>query len=187
MLHPAPDVGVRVLWSGGAAGGHFHDSDHGPDINNDSLVLMIELAGRRVLLTGDTETEAQAQILERYCTAAELAQGGVCAELRADVLKVPHHGSDHVDARFFRAVAPEVALISAGHRNQQYHHPRAEVVELLLDLGAEVRSTSAEGDLDAWVEIGRDGSLAAHGPGEVFAWREGPGGWEEVLLPIARH
>lgn len=54
-------------------------------------------------------------MLERYCSPDELAAGGACEALRADVLKVPHHGSDHVDRRFFHAIAPAYALISAGH------------------------------------------------------------------------
>lgn len=179
VLRPVPDVEVRVLWSGG----HFPDTPDGSDINNDSLVLMIEFAGRRVLLTGDTQTAAQEQIVARYCTPDELEGDGPCDALRADVMKVPHHGSDHVDRRFFRAVAPSVALISAGHRNQQFHHPRAEVVELLLEYGADVLSTSAAGEEDVAVTIARDGTISASGPREVFAWRRDVlGHWSGVVF-----
>lgn len=180
VLEPAPGRRVRVLWTGGADGGHFPDTSHGSDINNDSLVLMLEYAGRRVLLTGDTETEAQEELLERYCTPEELERDGPCVDLQADVLKVPHHGSVHVSWRFFRAVAPDVALISAGHRNRQYWHPRAAVVQFLLELGAEVYSTSTEGEEGASATISADGELAARGPeGDLEAWSPNhrDGGW----------
>ena len=182
VLEPAPERRVTVLW----AGGQFEDTSQGSDINNDSVVLMLEYAGRRVLLTGDTESEAQTQMLERYCTEQELASEGPCAGLHADVLKVPHHGSDHVSRRFFAAVHPSVALISAGHRNRQYHHPRAEIVEFLLDMGVEVRSTSADGDEDASVRIDANGEMTTEGPEEIFAWRQGDAGWEEATLPTHR-
>ena len=55
------------------------------DPNNDSLVLRLEVAGDVVLLSGDVEPEAQADLL---------ASG---VDLRADVLKVPHHGSAYQD------------------------------------------------------------------------------------------
>jgi competence protein ComEC len=53
------------------------------DPNNNSLVVRATVAGVRILLTGDAETEEQRALLDR------LPPGGV----RADVLKVAHHGS----------------------------------------------------------------------------------------------
>jgi competence protein ComEC len=55
------------------------------DPNNSSIVLRVEAGPTTLLLTGDVEPEAQRDLLRR----------GV--DLRADVLKVPHHGSRHQD------------------------------------------------------------------------------------------
>lgn len=180
ILSPAPGRTVRVLWSGG----HFPDTPAGADINNDSLVLMIEYAGWRVLFTGDIETEAQDQLVARYCTPAELAGDGRCEALRADVLKVPHHGSDHFSPRFFAAVHPTIAIVSAGHANLQYHHPRAEPLELLRQLGAHVYSTSGGQPVTMTLNPGPVRVIQSSGDvdGQVYAWRDEPGGWQ--LLPL---
>jgi len=54
---------VTVLWSGG----HFPDTPQGTDINNDSVVLMVSFGGKRLLLTGDIETEAEEALVQKYC------------------------------------------------------------------------------------------------------------------------
>ena len=71
---------------------------------------MVELSGLRILLTGDLEPESQRAIL---------ATGD---DLRADVLKVPHHGSAQQDPTFIAATNARLALISAG-RDNDYGHP----------------------------------------------------------------
>ena len=62
--------------------------------NDSSLVLMVDVAGVRLLLTGDVEPPGQ---------QALLASG---RSLHADVLKVPHHGSARQDPAFFAATGP---------------------------------------------------------------------------------
>src|SRR5205814_7595929 len=57
------------------------------DPNNNSLVLRIDVAGRRILLAGDAMVEEQADLLAALGAEA----------LRADVLKVAHHGSAYQD------------------------------------------------------------------------------------------
>jgi competence protein ComEC len=70
--------------------------------NDRSLVLRVDLAGSRVLLTGDIGEGAEAGLL---------AAG---ADLRADVLKLAHHGSrSSSSAGFLAAVGAEIALVSA--------------------------------------------------------------------------
>lgn len=81
-----------------------------PD-NERSLVLLAATAGHRVLLTGDIGATAERRLVRRY------------PDLRADLLKVAHHGSRHsTTARFLDAVSPRLALISVGRRNP-YGHP----------------------------------------------------------------
>src|SRR5690606_17351574 len=78
------------------------NADEGTVINNSSVVLRASTPAGRVLLTGDIEQAAQADLI---------ASG---ADLRADVLKVPHHGSRYTLPQFLTAVSPRVAVISVG-------------------------------------------------------------------------
>lgn len=117
------------------------------DPNNDSVVVRVQVSGVTLLLTGDMEPEAQ----------AELLTGG--ADLRADVLKVPHHGSDHQSAEFLRAVGARVALTSVGAGNT-YGHPSAGTLETLLAAGARSFRTDLDGDVAV---TARDGALGVVG------------------------
>ncbi len=78
------------------------------DPNNNSLVLTATVAGVRILLAGDAETEEQRAMLETMPAAA----------IRADVLKVAHHGSAYQDPEFLAAVRPAVALVCVGRRQR---------------------------------------------------------------------
>jgi competence protein ComEC len=85
------------------------------DPNNSSLVLRLTVGPTTVLLTGDVEPEAQRDLLTR----------GV--DVRADVLKVPHHGSDAQEPAFLDAVGAAVSLTSVGADNT-YGHPSARTL-----------------------------------------------------------
>lgn len=108
------------------------------DPNNNSLVLRALVDGRVVLLPGDAEVEEQQELM------AHIPPG----ELRADVLKVPHHGSAYQDEKFLDAVDPTVALVSVGIRND-YGHPNGELLSFLARGGARVLRTDQSGDLAA--------------------------------------
>lgn len=90
-------------------------------INGHSVVLRIGYGNVSVLLTGDLNAEMQDELVDRN------------AMLRADVLKVPHHGSDDVSRRFIETVAPLVSVISAGDEDarRDYLHPRANLLAML--------------------------------------------------------
>lgn len=104
------------------------------DPNNASLILRVETAGQRMLLTGDAEIEEEEALL----------RAGV--DLRADVLKVAHHGSSYVDPRFLDAVDPDVAVISVGADND-YGHPAASVLRELAAHGTQIYRTDTDGDV----------------------------------------
>src|SRR4029450_6758414 len=87
------------------------DQDESSKQNDSSLVIMVKVRGLRLLLTGDVEPPGQLAIL---------ATG---ADLRADVLKVPHHGSAQQDPAFFAATRARVAIASAGVDNDYGHIP----------------------------------------------------------------
>lgn len=91
------------------------------DVNDISLVLMVEFGEVRFLLTGDMEQIAETDLLNSG------------ADLRADVLKVGHHGSySSTGYLFLRTVSPTFAVISCG-RNNEYGHPHSEPMSRLKD------------------------------------------------------
>lgn len=111
--------------------------------NNGSLVLVVRLGTRRVLLTGDIEAAAE----------AELVAGD--AVLSADVLKVAHHGSrTSTTAGFLERVSPRVALVGVGRRNR-FGHPAGAVMRRLADSGALVYRTDLHGDVSLLFRDGR--------------------------------
>ncbi len=108
-----------------------------------------------ILFVGDAEHEEEQELL---ATARD--------RLRADVLKVGHHGSRTSSTpAFLEAVAPRDAVISAGCRNR-FGHPHAVTLESLAGAGARVWRT----DRDGAVTVTTDGrtldvaSLAGTGP-----------------------
>ena len=111
--------------------------------NDSSLVLLVEVHGIRILLLGDQEEPSQAQLLRET--------GGV----RADVLKVAHHGSANQDPDLVRGVGARLALISVGVDND-YGHPAPSLMAMLRDLRMRVVRTDKDGDVAVTV---RDGTL----------------------------
>ena len=108
--------------------------------NDASLVLLVEVAGVRLLLTGDVEPPAQ----------AALAREGIGV---VDVLKVPHHGSRYQDAAWLSSLRPRVALVSVGEDND-YGHPAPELLHALSRSGTLVRRTDRHGDVAVVVQDG---------------------------------
>ena len=110
------------------------------DPNSASLVLSVRIGGVRILLTGDAEGPEEAWLLERANRDPKVA-----AALRADVLKVGHHGSRTSSTPdFLAAVRPRLALVSVGAGNS-YGHPSPEVIQRLTDGGARVVRTDQSG------------------------------------------
>jgi competence protein ComEC len=88
----------------------------------------------RFLLVGDAERAEEDWLLEQHRD-----------ELRADVLKVGHHGSSTSSSdAFLAAVHPDVAVISVGAGNK-YGHPSGDVIRALSRVGAEVLRTDEAG------------------------------------------
>src|SRR5215207_1572058 len=109
-------------------------SDEGSPENNASIAMLVETAGLRILLTGDLEPESQ---------RAVVASG---ADLRADVLKVPHHGSAQQDPTFIAASHARLAVISAG-QNNDYGHPAPRTLDLLTHQGMQIARTDTTGTI----------------------------------------
>jgi competence protein ComEC len=133
----APALGERrrlgpLRWTVLAPGRAFRGTSSDP--NNSSLVLRLEVGGTSVLLTGDVEPEAQRDLLRSG------------HDLRATVLKLPHHGSRHQEPAFLDAVGARVVLTSVGAGNT-YGHPSGEVLGRLTAAGARSFRTDLHGDL----------------------------------------
>jgi competence protein ComEC len=111
----------------------LHPSDAAFSGNDASCVLLVAAGAHRALLTGDIERTAEQSLVR----GAEL--------LFVDIVSVPHHGSlTSSSGPFVERLAPDVALVSAGHRNR-WRFPRAEVVRRWRDAGAEVLQTDVSG------------------------------------------
>jgi competence protein ComEC len=107
--------------------------------NNASVVLTMHVRGLSVLLAGDIEREAAAQVLHESRLDPQ-RWGSI------DVLKVAHHGSSNRDDRLLDRVDGRLALISVGEGND-YGHPAPATMKALEDRGFEVRRTDLEGDV----------------------------------------
>jgi len=132
----------------------------GAEPNDLSLVLRATQRGVRVLLTGDLGAEEEAHILA----------GG--ADLTADVLKVPHHGSGDADPEFLAASGAAVALVSVGADNT-YGHPTERLLDWLAADGMRTYRTDRDGDV-AVVGRAGDWGVAVRGPDTVERATAGP-------------
>lgn len=102
--------------------------------NDNSLVLKLSFGERAVLLVGDAEHDEEAALVARFGD-----------HLRADLLKVGHHGSrTSSSAPFLAAVKPSVAAISAGVRNR-FGHPHPSTLAALSTRGIEALRTDRGG------------------------------------------
>jgi competence protein ComEC len=111
--------------------------------NDNSFVIRITFGARSVLLVGDAEHTAEAELLATRHDS-----------LRADVLKVGHHGSrTSTTPSFLAAVDPSIAVVSCGIRNR-FGHPATPT---LLTLGRS-RARLYRTDRDGSVTVTTDGN-----------------------------
>ncbi|MDK9344815.1 MBL fold metallo-hydrolase [Propionibacterium freudenreichii] len=102
---------------------------------NDASIL--GLAGNgdlNVLVTGDLEPDGQRNALREVPPQL----------LRADIVKVPHHGSARQSEDFLAATGARVALVSVGKKNG-YGHPAAATLELLMRQQMTIMRTDEQG------------------------------------------
>ncbi|HET7682820.1 MAG TPA: DNA internalization-related competence protein ComEC/Rec2 [Marmoricola sp.] len=117
--------------------------DSGSPPNDGSIVLLVEVRGVRLLLMGDEEGPSQDQLQK------------VAPQLRADVLKVAHHGSSKQDEQLIDELGARLAVISCG-RDNDYGHPAAAALRMLRRAGVQVARTDTSGDVAVVVD-GRGG------------------------------
>jgi competence protein ComEC len=125
------------------------------DPNNNSLVVRATVGGHSVLLLGDAEDEEQRSLLAALGPAA----------VRAEVMKVAHHGSAYQDPDFLDAVDARVGLVSVGVDND-YGHPSPALLARLQGGGMRVLRTDQSGDLAVTAHSGGLAVVArGHDPG----------------------
>ncbi|WP_269319395.1 DNA internalization-related competence protein ComEC/Rec2 [Carnobacterium jeotgali] len=101
--------------------------------NNDSLVLYGKIGDYYWLFPGDIEEAGEAELAALY------------PNLRVDILKVAHHGSQtSTSEKFVQQLNPKIALISCG-LNNRYNHPNEAVMERFVELNTTVYRTDLQG------------------------------------------
>lgn len=110
-------------------------------LNNTSMVVRLSYGENSFLFTGDIEEEAEMELLE----------SGV--DLKADVLKLAHHGSDtSTSLEFLRAVRPDMVVIQAG-KNNKFNHPSPRVLKRLERMNVGI----FRNDLSGTIRFGGNG------------------------------
>jgi competence protein ComEC len=136
--------------------------------NENSIVLAVELAGKRMLLVGDAESGPRKDPSYPAGDIEEFLIEQHEDAIRSDILQVGHHGSKTSSRRdFLEAVKPSLALVSTGPKKYgTVTLPDVEVLEELVRVGATILRTD-ERDTGCPV-IGRIGG--DKGPGGCDAW-----------------
>jgi competence protein ComEC len=114
------------------------------DENAINLLMKLNYYGITIMMTGDLTGEDEAKIINEE------------KDLKADILKVPHHGSRHSStADFIKAVNPDIAIIQVGKNN--FGHPNPAVVENYLKQDIMLFRTDQDGAV--LIDIGADRTL----------------------------
>ena len=134
-----PDAGDTLDWDRDVSVKVFNgyprpgQSADGNALNDSSIVFKVTYQKTSILYTGDVQDD--------MVPLLELKAGG---ELRADVLKVSHHGSPYATGtELLNKVLPKVAYIEVGENN--FGHPSSAVLSRLKAIGAKVYRTDLDG------------------------------------------
>ena len=107
----------------------------GNEINANSIVLRLDYGDFSMLFMGDAEAQTEQRLLSKD------------VELKANVLKVAHHGSKYATSEeFVKRVKPEAAIISDGAWNR-YGHPAQAMLDRLKAANAKVYRTDLQGEI----------------------------------------
>jgi beta-lactamase superfamily II metal-dependent hydrolase len=124
---------LTILWPRRPEEAFFRETRS--DVNANSIVMRLSYGKMAFLLAADAEQETEERLLKKP------------RELRADVLKVAHHGSRYSSsARFLAAVRPSIAIVSVGVGND-YGHPTQEALTRIQDVGAQLFRTDVNGEI----------------------------------------
>lgn len=111
------------------------NKDNYSNTNDFSIVTKIEYGNNSVIITGDAEKESEMDIIKEG------------HNIKADILRVGHHGSNTSStAPFIEKVNAKYYIISVGEDNS-YGHPHKEVIERLGKTKGEILRTDKFGDI----------------------------------------
>lgn len=103
------------------------------DLNDTSIVLKLTYGNTSYLLMGDATKKVEKELLNK--------------NIKSDVLKVGHHGSEYSSHKeFLEKVNPQYAIIQVG-KNNTYNHPKQIVLDNLTQLGAKIYRTDKLGTI----------------------------------------
>jgi competence protein ComEC len=129
-----PEVSLQVL---SPTTIDAHREGNNEDTNNTSIVLKLMYGKHSILLEGDAQVEAERDMAR-----------SIPADLKSDILKVAHHGSDTSSSpQFLALVRPKVAIISVGAANK-YGHPAPQTLDNLQETGARIYRTDEDGTVE---------------------------------------
>ncbi|MBP9773868.1 MAG: MBL fold metallo-hydrolase [Candidatus Peribacteraceae bacterium] len=121
-----------MLWPPSGAFGTYYSNPH-----DEGVVVRARFGNQSALFTGDLEEKYEEKILESKL------------DIRADILKVGHHGSlTSTSTGFLIAVHPDLAIISVG-KNNLFRHPRQAILDRLNYFNIPYKRT----DLDGTIEV----------------------------------
>jgi len=143
--HEKAEVGKKYDLGGGAIvtvlapSEPFFTKDHmktgGNDTNANSIVLRLDYGDFSMLFMGDAEDQTEARLLSKDLN------------LKANVIKIAHHGSKYASSEnFLKRVQPESAIISDGEWNR-YGHPAQSVLDRLKAMNAKLYRTDLQGEI----------------------------------------
>jgi len=114
---------------------------HSPNLNNTSIVAKLIYKKNSFLFSGDIEEDGELELLDKN------------TDLKAEVLKIAHHGSDTSSLdKFLEAVSPQIAVILVGENNV-FGFPSKRVLRRLKEKNIKVFRT----DLDRTIKLVSDG------------------------------
>ena len=109
-------------------------------LNNNSIVAKLHYNEFSMLFTGDIEQEAEKILIQNN------------TNLKVDVLKVAHHGSNTSSMKeFVKTVKPRVALIGVG-KNNNFGHPDSEVLNRFKQINTKIFRTDENGEINIVVD-----------------------------------
>ena len=110
-------------------------------LNNNAIVCMVKYKNRKILFTGDIEKVAENELVKEYNN-----------DLKADILKVGHHGSKTSTTKeFLDLINPSVALIGVG-QNNKFGHPNEEVIKRLKEKNIQIYRTDEMGEISVIID-----------------------------------
>lgn len=146
-------VSYRYLWP---------DNGSAYSDNDSSCALLIEAGEIRILLPGDISSSAEQYLLKAFPD-----------EVSVNVLFVPHHGSKSSSSEpFVKLFSPDIAIVSAGYRNQ-FNHPHPEVVAKYHSVDSRVINTAESGAIQIlWSTPNSAPKVTLAANSKLFWWQK---------------